>query len=702
MKASSFRFPKKGIVAVDTETTGLEVWHGDEPFAFSFCDEEGNTACFEWPVDPWTRVVIPNQSELDAIGEFLENEKVDKVFHNAKFDVRIIENAFGITTRGGIHDTMFMAHACNSLESSYGLKELCVKYLGLDASEQDLLKKAAIRARREAKKQGWTLGGRWKVANNGEWKYEAEIPADYWMPRAVDPEDRHCALYAIADVEYTMLLRAFFKAAFEDLGVEHVYERERELWHVTYNMETRGVRIALDRVDEGIETLRAERKRNYDLVTKAGSKVVENFNLEAGAHIRKLAYNDQSRGGLGLKCTRYTEKGTPQTNVDALIPHLDNPVIEALFKFRACKKGLVDYFQKYHVLRVPDPLNESGWCLHPDFNQVGPATGRYSCRNPNLQNVANALTTRSPMPIQARTPFGPRPGYRWYCIDYSQLEVRVFADVSREPAMLQALVDGEDLHTACTNKAWGGEGNLAALRAASHALELDGTGDGSAVKELWEAFGLNATNVRKLKSAERDAIADQWLTEFDYDIVDAEKSIGKKTSRAKAKMILFAKVFGGGPNAIKDLLNCTYEEAQQFLWDYDTAFPKIVDYINELSRKARAEGCIVNRFGRRLTVNPDKAYRAVNYMVQGSAADLLKISMIRCAEYLKETGLDAHLVMTIHDELVFEFRRIHARKEVLRNLCRIMEDHQGAFGVETPVEVDNVIESWNEKKGVEL
>ncbi len=368
-------------------------------------------------------------------------------------------------------------------------------------------------------------------------------------------------------------------------------------------------------------------------------------------------------------------------------------------RYNASRNGLTNFFLKYRLLSTPDLLDPEGWALHPDFHQMGPVTGRFSCREPNLQNVANALTTRSPMPIQARTPFGPRPGYVWYGIDYSQLEVRIFADVAQEPTMLAAIASGRDMHTECTNKAWGGEGNPAAIRAAIHALELDGTGDHSQeeIQRIWRENGLlHMRDLRKLKQRDKDKIAEQWLAIHGYDIVKAEKSLDKKTSRAKAKMILFAKIFGGGPNAIKDLLWCSYDEALQFLADYDTAFPHIVGYIDELSRQARKDKCIHNRYGRRLGVISDKAYRAVNYMVQGSAADLLKRSMRETHKFLKASGADAHIVLSIHDEIMFEIRRTHATRRLLGSLVEIMEDHGGAFAVSTPVEVKKITHTWNE------
>jgi DNA polymerase I-like protein with 3'-5' exonuclease and polymerase domains len=687
------RLLKAKVIAIDTETTGLQMWHGDQPFAVGFRDLKGNELYFEWEVDPWTRVVVPDPWELAIVKKICEAKGPIKVFHNAKFDIRMLEEAYGIFVRGPIHDTMFMVHICNSQEPSFKLKDLALKYRDIDNEDEKELKKLVVKCRRRAKKEGMSIA--------------KDVPADYWLPRIFDKSNQLCRKYCLLDVKRTILLWELFDYGIREEGLEETWERELALWPVTYEMEKRGVRVDPAEIDVQIVHFQKEAARWKGLVEKKAApfwkKHIKSglfstaFNIESNAHLARLYYED-----LGIKPTKKTKGGAWSVDVDSLFPHLENPTVAAHFHYKACGKALSTYFEKYHDLKTLDKLNPGGWCIHPDFRQMGPGTGRYSCRNPNLQNVANALTTRSPMPIQARTPFGPRPGYVWYHPDYSQVEVRIFADVAQEQTMLGAIASGEDMHTACTNKAWGGRENPAAVVAAIHTLEFDGTGmkDNDGVNALWKEWGVKSANVLTQEDAE--ALAFEWLTRFDFDIVKAEKSIYKKTCRAKAKMILFAKIFGGGPNAVKDLLQCTWDEAAGFLNDYDRAMPDIKRYIRTFSDEARTNGFIFNRYNRRLSVDPRFAYRAVNYMVQGSAADLLKEAMIKCVAYLKGLGIDAHLVLTIHDELVFEFYRPHARRSVLKELIRIMEDHGGRFGVPLPVEMDKVVSRWNEKEPVIL
>jgi len=671
--------------AVDTETTGVRVWQGDRPFLFSFTNVEGETRSLELPVDPYTRKVQEprgkKREDFLRMSDWLEDSRVLKIFHNAKFDIRMCERGWDIHVPhelGQIGETMFMAHACNTLEPSFKLKKLAEKYLQYDNSDEKILHKRVVQARRIGKKRRYRLG--------------PKVETDFWMPKVIWPKDNSCDAYATCDTDRTIRLFLFYSEVMQVEEVEHTYREEMELWPITYAMETVGVRCRKEIVEREIGKLQAARKKAKNILfEEAGRK----FNIDSDNEIREIVY-----GKLKLPVLRRTDKSKqPAVNVTALYEHVQVPFVRALFEYRAADKGLSSFFYKYREA-IPDVLSPGEYSLHPDFNQVGPVTGRYSCRNPNLQNVANALTTRSSEPIQARTPFGPRKGRIWLHGDYSQLEVRIFADVSDEVSMKEALTKGEDIHTFSANKIWGWEDNPRAIRAAIQALELQNDRPSSEeIATVWEAFGGGS---RHIKWAQAERIADKWLKSFHYNIVEAEKSVKKKTSRAKAKMVVFLKVYGGGAAALADLMGSAKNDAQTVLNEYDSAFPRVKQYMQELTRQARLDGCIVNRYGRKLSINPDKAYRCVNYMVQGSAASLVKRSMVRSAAYLAKTNLDVNMLINVHDEIVFEFRLDHFYHYAVRQLKRIMEDHEGHFSVELPVDFEVVTERWDRKKKFEL
>jgi hypothetical protein len=267
--------------------------------------------------------------------------------------------------------------------------------------------------------------------------------------------------------------------------------------------------------------------------------------------------------------------------------------------------------------------------------------------------------------------------------------------------MMDAIAKGRDIHTEATLAVWGGCDNPKALKRAEISLELASESTlNEHVKALWQEVGWDPKFSTDAKA--RSKLAYEWLSRFNGDIVTAEKSIDKKTCRGIVKQVTFGKVYGAGPGSVVSVLGVTQEEAVQILHDYDAAFPAMASWCRSYDQQAKKEGCLWNRFGRRLRIDPAKAYRAVNYLIQGSAADLLKKAMRDTVHYLQETGLDAHLVITLHDELVFEIRKEHAFRWLLNGIKDRMEDHGGAFNVATPSEMKMAKKCWAEKVKVDL
>jgi len=397
------------------------------------------------------------------------------------------------------------------------------------------------------------------------------------------------------------------------------------------------------------------------------------------------------------------------TDWKALRPYADHPFVREVLAYRSSVKAADTFFQKYTDMMRPDlisnPLGDpfdDTHVLHPSLNQCGTVTGRFSCNNPNLQQVANSDTSaRGTDPIQARAPFGPRPGYLWYLCDFAQMELRVFADIADVPSMLEAIFAGRDLNTENANRAWGGKGNQYALEAASYALELGhDEPTKQEIKDVWKTYGWKPSYGGRSKAAYETA--DEWLACFDYDIVKAEKSIGKSGTRGRSKCVTFCKIYGGGPDAVVDLLYCTSAEAKAYWKQYDRAFPEINAYIRAASEHAENNGYIINKYGRKLRIDPRFSYRAVNYMIQGTCADLMKEGIRKCHEFLQETGIDGHVLMTIHDELIFEIREGHNYKWILRELMRLMSDHEGRLRVPMPVEMKRCRLRWDQKESVDL
>ena len=274
--------------------------------------------------------------------------------------------------------------------------------------------------------------------------------------------------------------------------------------------------------------------------------------------------------------------------------------------------------------------------LHTTFNQTSTTTGRLSSTNPNLQNIP----IRSDVGREIRACFVAPPGKLLLSADYSQVELRVLAHVAGEDVLREIFLRGEDVHTATTA----------------------------------EMFGIP------------------------LDRVD-------KRQRDRAKMINYGIVYGLSAFGLADRLQIPQEEAQEFIDRYLGRFPKVRDFIRDTIAHALNEGYVTTMFGRMRRIPELRARQrqtrllgerlAVNTVIQGSAADIIKVAMVRCHRALREAGLEARLVLQIHDELLFEA----PEDEVERASEVVQAEMVRAYGLDPPLAVDvGVGSSWLEAK----
>jgi DNA polymerase I-like protein with 3'-5' exonuclease and polymerase domains len=696
-------------ISFDTETTGLYHWTGDRPFAYSFCNENFETAYFEMDVDPFTRQPIYDQQVVDMIGAILEDEDVTKVMHNGPFDTRMVDLAHGIKIAGPVEETMFKAFNCNTLEPKLGLKPLGKKYGEIDDDDQDLLHKTTVKVRNRAKKLGWNLAFQEQAQPHGPPKRKAAVAADYWMCRTMTrlhlgliPEDwgRYCEIYAVRDAERTMLLNEFYDQLIEEYGLHDIMKLEMDLMPVIYSMVTRGVSTNRAELHVKMKEAVAEMDRIYPRIRDA---TWEGFRPKKDEDVRKFFYEN-----LGFEVAKWTKGGKdgtkrkPAVDKFVILAHIDNPVVKDIAVWKANSTAFTTFFAKFDRLSIPDRFGGET-ALHCDYRQIGPATGRLSSATPNLQNVMTPENTMAVHPIHVRTAFRPRPGYCWLCTDYEGMEIRMFAAISQESFMMDAIRAGRSIHDEMTNKIWGGEGNEEALKQAVRVLSLDGTGMHSSkeVDALWKEWGIWDDDIPKMTVQDQYAFADYWLSQHDYNQVKAQAAINRKNSKTTIKSLSFLKIYGGGPAKASLLLKCTKAEAKRTLDLYDTLFPGVTEYFNYIMGLGKAQGYITSMWGRRLAIDPRWAYRACNYMVQGSSADLMKRSMVRIHNWLRSNHIDAFVLMTIHDEIVIEVARHQLTKPFIRQICNFMSDTEGHLPIEMTVEPKVVLHDWSKKHKVE-
>jgi DNA polymerase I-like protein with 3'-5' exonuclease and polymerase domains len=695
-------------VACDTETTGLRLWKGDAPFAFSFCNEDGETAYLEWRVDPKTRKVIPVKDELRQLIAFFEDESITKVFHNAKFDVRALERGHGIIVcgpggavreGGRVEETVFAAHACNSREASYGLKELSDKYLGFGQEDKDELKACVRKLRNRAKKDGWKIGTEEKEKADGQVKSSPEVEADYWIPATAfalkkpwvtKEEASLCERYATQDAERTMLLWKMYQEVMEELKVRDTYEREIALFDTVYRMETRGVTVSDAGIDKAIVEGKEIMNRAYqEIQSKYGWKGI---NLRSHVQVGKMLF-EKNKVPLHPKYKK-------STKMEAIVRHISNPAVNALLRYRTYEKGIGTFYLKYKRLGTREHMGEGLLTLHASFKQTGADTSRFSCSDPNLQQVSSPESSKNSAALAVREPFHPRDGMWWISSDYDGQEIRLYAEISKEPNMMKALAEKRDIHSMIISKICGGEGNPIALRGAVQALGLDGVQVelNQPTMDARKLLGVKPSKVYDV--ADQNRIASAWLSQFKWDIEKAEKSVGRKNTRGRLKMTTFGRCYGASAKTLAETLREPIENAQQIIEIYKEQFPDMDQFMRDMIRKVQRDGYVRTLWNRRLVIDPELAYTVVNYLIQGTASDLLKHAMENIDQFFRREGIDGSVLMPIHDELITEVPAHLCTVKFIRRYASIMEDTGGHLMYPIPTKPLLIIDSWHRPRAI--
>jgi DNA polymerase-1 len=349
----------------------------------------------------------------------------------------------------------------------------------------------------------------------------------------------------------------------------------------------------------------------------------------------------QACKGEGCKICQRTGHN-PKCDVEFLYSIKDKDSLAALLiDNSAAKHVLTAFLDPYLECKVWDPVHEA-WVEHPNYRQAGPITGRMSCGKPNLMQVASDTSgrKRTELPIRVRECFVPRPGYHFWLPDYSQEEVWVFAFRAKDEKMIDLLLSGEDFHSGVAQIAWGDE----------------------------------------------------------PDFIE-----NKSYYRKRAKLLLFSLIYGGGVKKQAELLECPINDAAMFRAQFMDRLPGVRVHMDNVIRDTRSKGYLVNAFGRVYPIERDKAYKAVNYDVQGSSADMGRRAMINIERVCDRYGDKLNLLLFLHDEYMLEAHQ-SLGPDVQREVISAMQQDHSFFDcpVPFPVGMKVATDCWANAKEVEL
>jgi len=268
-----------------------------------------------------------------------------------------------------------------------------------------------------------------------------------------------------------------------------------------------------------------------------------------------------------------------------------HPIIEMVLNYRELTK-----LQSTYVDALPQQVNPTTGRVHTTFNQTGTVTGRIASQNPNLQNIP----TRTELGRRVRQGFIAAPGTKLLAVDYSQIELRIVAHIAQDKAMMEAFHNGLDIH--------------AATAAAIHDVPIEQV---------------------------------------------------TKQQRRHAKAINFGLIYGMSPFGLTRTTDLTLAEAENFVKEYFKEFPAVKAWLDKTRVEAAQTGSVETLLGRKryfpnLKAGTNYAMRqreereAINAPVQGTAADIIKIAMVRLPDALREAGLKTRMLLQVHDELIFE------------------------------------------------
>ncbi len=561
----------------DVETTGLDCIDA-RIIGISFAVSAGKA--YYVPLLPKNLDGLSADEVLQELHPIFADGSKQKIAHNLKFDLQMLHNS-GVEVCGPFGDTMLASFLLDSTAQH-----------GIDAVSQRVLDLQKIPT--------------------------TELMGPKYQIPMSDVDIGLLSYYACEDSDCCWRLNENLVPRLHEEDLQKLYEDiEVPLVRILADMEQAGIYVnvsTLQAISQGLaERLLELEKTVFEL---AG----EEFNLNSPKQMQVIIFEKlKIHEELGIKKLKKTKSGF-STDVSVLEDMSAHPMIAAILEYRTLTKLKGTYTDT-----LPLMINKTTQRIHTSFHQTGTATGRLSSSDPNLQNIP----IRSEVGRKIRSAFEGQGDRVLVSADYSQIELRLLAHISQDKNLIQAFVDGKDIHTATAATVFG--------------------------KDL-------------------DSVS--------------------KDERSQAKAINYGVAYGMGPQRFAMTTGVSFQEARDFIAKYFEAFPRIRVSMDNAIDYATAHGYSKTLLGRKRRIDgldqkpglmlSNARNIAVNAPIQGTAADLIKLAMIRIDKAIREKGLAAKMLLQIHDELVFEC----SLQEVDTLIPLIREAMEGAMQLSVPLVAD--------------
>ncbi len=537
-------------VCFDSETTGLDA---------NDCELVGLSFSYE-PHKAWYVPCPADQAETKKILALFKPlfDDASKIWigQNIKYDLLVLK-WYDVELKGSLFDTM-LAHYVIEPEGKRSMDQLSDQFLGYEPVHiEELIGK--------------------KVPKNSASKQQGTM-RDVELEKIKD--------YAAEDADITLQLKHALFPKLKEKEVERVfYEVENPLVKVLTNMEFEGIRVDVDFLNDYSKQLEKDAKEAEEKVyASSGLK----FNLASPKQLGEVLFDHLKLDPKAKK----TKTGQYATGEDVLLKLAHtSPIVEDILTFRELTK-----LKSTYVDALPLLINRKTGRVHTTYGQAVAVTGRLASNNPNLQNIP----VRTERGREIRKAFIPRDhNHVLVSADYSQIELRIVAAISGDPAMCDAFIKGKDIHTATAAKVY----------------KID------------------------------------------------EKDVTKEM-RYKAKSVNFGIIYGQGAFGLADNLGISRTEAKEIIDNYKREFAGIQKYMDDTVNFAREHGYVQTLMGRKrwlrdinsgnFTVRGFAERNAINSPIQGTAADMIKLAMIKTHAALQNSKLKSKMILQVHDELVFD------------------------------------------------